>query len=52
MPIAARAANIVERNANRRVWITALHRQIEIDDAVASVTRDDEPVMLRRERNP
>ena len=50
MPIAARAANIVERNADRRVWVTSLYGQIEINDRTASVTRDDEPVMLRRER--
>ena len=51
MPIAARAANIVEHNADRRVGIAALHSQIEIDDGVAGVARDDEPVMFRRERS-
>jgi len=50
MPIAARAANVVEGNADRRVGIAALHGQIEVDDGVASVTRDDEPMMVRRER--
>ena len=39
MPIAARAANIVERNADRRVGIAALHGQIEW---CRSITRDDE----------
>ena len=42
MTIAARAANIVEGNADRRVRIAALHCQIEVDDGVASVARDDE----------
>jgi len=32
--IATRAAHIVERNADRRVGIAALHGQIEIDDGV------------------
>ena len=50
MTVAARAPNIVERNADRRVGIAALHRQIEIDDGVAGVAGDDEPVMLRGER--
>ena len=51
MPITTRAPNIVERNADRRVGIAALHRQIEIDDGIAGVARDDEPVMFRRERS-
>ena len=51
MTIAARAPNIAEGNADRRVGIAALHGQIELDDGVASVARDDEPVMLRRERS-
>ena len=51
MPVTAWAANIVEGNADRRVGIAALHGQIELDDGVASVARDDEPVMLRRERS-
>ena len=51
MTVAARAAYMVERNADRRVGIAALHGQIELDDGVASVARDDEPVMLRRERS-
>ena len=50
MPIAARAANVVEGNADRRVGIAALHGQVEIDDGVARITCDDELVMLRRER--
>jgi len=49
--ITARAANVVEGNADRRVGIAALHSQIEIDDGVAGVARDDEPVMLRGERS-
>ena len=51
MTITARAANVVEGNADRRVGIAALHSQIEIDDGVAGVARDDEPVMLRRKRS-
>ena len=46
MTVAARAPNVVECNADRRVGIAALHGQIEIDDGVARITRDDEPVML------
>jgi len=49
--VAAGAANIVEGNANWRIGIAALHRQIEIDDGIAGVARDDEPVMFRRERS-
>ena len=49
--IAARAPDIVERNADRRVGVAALHGQIEVDHRVASIARDDEPVMLRRERS-
>ena len=51
MTVAERAPNIVERNADRRIGIAPLHSQIEIDDGVARITRDDEPVMLRRERS-
>jgi hypothetical protein len=36
MPIATRTANIVQRNAERRVGVAALHGKIEIDDGVAS----------------
>ena len=50
MTIAARAPNIVECNADRCVGIATLHGKVEIDDAVAGIARDDEPVMLRRER--
>ena len=50
MAVAARAANIVEGNADRRVGIARLHCQIEINDRAASVTREVEPVMLRGER--
>ena len=50
MTVAVRTPNIVECNADRRVGIAALHGQIEIDDGVARITRDDEPMMLRRER--
>jgi len=46
MTIAARAANIVERNADRRIGIAALHGQIESGDGVAGVVRDNEPVVL------
>ena len=42
MTIAARAANIVESNADRRIGIAPLHGQIEIDDGVARDARDDE----------
>ena len=38
--IAAQASNVVERNADGRVGIAALHGQIEIDDGVAGITRD------------
>src|SRR3974390_2481366 len=31
--------------------MSALHSQIEIDDGVAGVARDDEPMMLRRKRS-
>ena len=47
--IAARAQNIVETNADKRIGISPLHGEIEINDGVASVARDDELVMLRRE---
>ena len=40
--VAARAANIVEGNADRRVGVAALHGQIEINDRAARLTRDDE----------
>ena len=50
MTIAARASNIVERNADRCVGIAALHGQIEVDDGVASIARDDEPMMFGGER--
>jgi len=50
MTVAARAANIIEGNADRRVGIAALHGQIEVNDGVARITRDNEPMMLRRER--
>jgi hypothetical protein len=42
--VAARAANIVECNADWRVGIAAFHCQVEIDDGVAGIARDDEPV--------
>ena len=42
MTVAARAANIVEGNADRRVGVAALHGQIEINDRAARLTRDDE----------
>ena len=41
MTVAARATHIVERNADRRVGIAALHGEIEIDHGVARITRDD-----------
>jgi hypothetical protein len=44
MTVAARAANIVESNADRRIRIAALHGEIEIDDGVTSITCNDEPV--------
>ena len=44
--IAARTAHIVENNADRRVGVAALQGQIEIDHRVASVARDDKPVMF------
>jgi hypothetical protein len=50
--VAARAANVVEGNADRRVRIAAFHGQIEIDDGVARITRDDEPVMLHKPTTP
>ena len=34
MTVAARAPDIVERNADRRIGIAALHGQIKIDDGV------------------
>ena len=52
MPVTTRASNIVEGNADRRVGIAALHGQIEVDDGVASITSDDEPVMLRASAAP
>ena len=36
--VAARAPNIVEGNADRRVGIAALHGQIKVDDGVARIT--------------
>jgi hypothetical protein len=36
MPVAARAANVVEHNADRPLGIAALHSQIKIDDRAAS----------------
>ena len=51
MTVAARTPNIVESNADRRVGVAALHGQIKINDRVARIARDDEPVMLRRERS-
>ena len=50
MTVAARAPNIVERNADRRVGVAALHGQVKVDDRAAGVAGDDVPVMLRRER--
>jgi hypothetical protein len=50
MTIAARAAHVVEGNADRSVRVAALH-QVKVDDGVARITRDDEPVMLRGERS-
>jgi hypothetical protein len=47
-PTVTIAANVVERNADGRVRVAVLHGQIEVIDGAASVTRDDEPVMLRR----
>ena len=52
MTVAARAPNVVERNPDQRVGISSLHGEIEIDDGVAGVTRDDEPVMLRASAAP
>jgi hypothetical protein len=51
MTIATRAPNIAKGNADGRFGIAALHCQIKIDDGVARVARDDEPVMLGRERS-
>ena len=48
MPIAARAANVVESNADRRVGIAALHGQIEIDDGIASIAHDYKPMVFGR----
>ena len=50
MTVAARAANIIESNTDRRIGVAPLHGQIEVDDGAAGVARDDEPVMLRGER--
>jgi uncharacterized membrane protein len=46
-----RAPNVVERNTDQRIGIAPLHGQIEVDDDVAGVVGDDEPMMLRRERS-
>ena len=48
--VAARAANIVEGNADRRIGVAALDAQIKVNNGVAGIARDDEPVMLRRKR--
>jgi hypothetical protein len=37
MPIAARAEDIVEGNADRCLGIAALHGQVEVDDRVAGI---------------
>ena len=50
MPVAARAPNIIECNADGRVGVAALHGEIEVDHRAARVARDDEPVVLPRER--
>jgi hypothetical protein len=49
--IATRAPNIIEGHADRRVGVAALHGQVEVDDGVAGIARDNEPVMFRRERS-
>jgi formylmethanofuran dehydrogenase subunit C len=49
MPVAARAANVVEGDADQCLGIAALHGRVEINDRVASVAGDDQPVMLGRE---
>ena len=46
MTVAARASNVVEGNADRRIGIAALHGQIKIDDGVGRIARDDEPMMF------
>jgi len=48
--IAAGAANIVERNPDRRVGISSLHRQIKINNRAACITRDKKPMMFGDER--
>ena len=46
MTLTARASNVVECDADRRVGIATLHGQIEINDDTASIARDDRPMMF------
>jgi hypothetical protein len=45
----ARAANVLKRNPNGGVRITAFHRQIHFGDAAASIAGDHKP-MARKTR--
>ena len=43
MTIAARAANVTERNADGSFRIAAFNTQIQIDDSAATVANNDQP---------
>jgi hypothetical protein len=50
MSIAPHAANIIERNPDRRIGIARLYRQIHFKDRIARVASGDEPMMFGHHR--
>jgi hypothetical protein len=48
--VAARALDVAQRHPNGSLQVARLNAQVEIDNAVAAVAGNDQPVMLRDER--
>ena len=46
MPIASRTLDVAQRYANRRLRVTRLHAQVQINDGVAGVARDYQPMVF------
>jgi len=46
MPIASRTLDVAQRHANRRLRVTRLHAQVQINDGVAGVARDYQPMVF------
>ena len=46
VPVAARALHVAQRNADGGIRVARLNAQVQVDDGVAAVAGDNQPVMF------